>query len=582
MAPRVAPPETHGALPGKTLPPSRTRVRFTAMPSRYGLIVLGSALLMIGSVTYVPLGPQAYTPGRELLAFLSTTGGLALVFGASLPVHAPDRWRRWYARARHVALVVSLPLVFGTFATNAGVAFLTLYAPAAESYATDIVSFAHVNAELTLEGRNPYTSDDVFRQALARFPLATGTPLRGETFGTGLEHPGPLRLFTVQREYVRDPEAYADAYDPHTLHSYPALSFLIYAPLLWAGLGNILILDAVVYWLLLAWLIWLAPAGWRHWAALVGIAAMPVMAASLLPSIDIVGFALALVAWHVRDRRWLSSGLFGLALAYKQLIWFFIPFFALDILFTYGWREVVKRGALVLGAFLLPNLPYIIASPQAWFESMWLPMSEPLFATGMGIIALSIGHIIPYAPPLAYALFELAALGVALWAYARWRSRIGDGVLILALLPLFFALRSSATYFAFMPWFALYAVNRFYTPRVPPQPSPVVDAAARAVGWLRARRATLWPQLARRFKAVWRLISLTWRHAPAEARPRRARPRGAGRTTRRRPAPRAYSPRLRMAIKASCGISTLPTRFMRFLPSFCFSSSLRLRVTSPP
>ncbi len=38
----------------------------------------------------------------------------------------------------------------------------------------------------------------------------------------------------------------------------------------------------------------------------------------------------------------------------------------------------------------------------------------------------------------------------------------------------------------------------------------------------------------------------------------------------------------RTARKASCGISTFPTRFMRFLPSFCFSSSLRLREISPP
>src|SRR5690606_29639124 len=36
------------------------------------------------------------------------------------------------------------------------------------------------------------------------------------------------------------------------------------------------------------------------------------------------------------------------------------------------------------------------------------------------------------------------------------------------------------------------------------------------------------------------------------------------------------------AMKASCGTSTRPMVFMRFLPSFCFSSSLRLRVMSPP
>lgn len=34
--------------------------------------------------------------------------------------------------------------------------------------------------------------------------------------------------------------------------------------------------------------------------------------------------------------------------------------------------------------------------------------------------------------------------------------------------------------------------------------------------------------------------------------------------------------------KASCGTSTEPIAFMRFLPAFCFSRSLRLRETSPP
>ena len=39
---------------------------------------------------------------------------------------------------------------------------------------------------------------------------------------------------------------------------------------------------------------------------------------------------------------------------------------------------------------------------------------------------------------------------------------------------------------------------------------------------------------------------------------------------------------VRAEMKASWGTSTRPMFFIRFLPSFCFSSSLRLRVMSPP
>src|SRR5690349_8765114 len=38
----------------------------------------------------------------------------------------------------------------------------------------------------------------------------------------------------------------------------------------------------------------------------------------------------------------------------------------------------------------------------------------------------------------------------------------------------------------------------------------------------------------------------------------------------------------RAAINASCGMLTLPYSRMRFFPSFCFSSSFRFRVASPP
>src|SRR5690606_4573264 len=44
----------------------------------------------------------------------------------------------------------------------------------------------------------------------------------------------------------------------------------------------------------------------------------------------------------------------------------------------------------------------------------------------------------------------------------------------------------------------------------------------------------------------------------------------------------AYQSRFSITVSASLGISTLPKRFMRFLPFACLASSFFLRETSPP
>ena len=428
---------------------------------------------MVGIPLSVPLGPAMSAAGRELLCLVASALGIGLLFAAGMASEAVDAWCAWRPWMRRVGLVAALALALGTLVTFSGGGFMLLHDTAADVYVTDIVSLPATDAELALAGRNPYTSDTAFRGALARFPDALATPLRGRHFGAGYDHPAPASIAAAQRRYAAHPSAVTDAFDPRTLHSYPALSFLLYAPVLWAGVGNILLLHVLVYWALFAWLVWRAPVGWRAWGALVALAAMPTVAASLIESNEVICIALLVTAWHARDRRWLFAVLLGLACAYKQYCWFFVPIFLLEVLLAQGWREAARRGALVAGVFLLPNLPYIIMGPGAWFQSLWLPMSEPLFATGVGVITLSVGHTVPYAPPVVYAVLEVAALGASLLAYARFRAQIGEAALVLALVPLFFAFRSLADYFAFTPWLALYAVNQVYRQRATAPLSPL-------------------------------------------------------------------------------------------------------------
>jgi hypothetical protein len=435
------------------------------LPARYVLIGLGSGLLLLAAVLSLQIHPptQSY---RSVISTVCAVLGLACLVVAGLAIHPPPSWRAAYRRVHAFALAQTILLTVGSVAVFAGGAFLTLFVPLSRSIWSDVVSFTYVNTHLALSGQNPYLSDWAFPGALARFPNAIETPVRQGQFGTGYDYPSLAKIDAVRQQYVAAPDNSHGEFDPRTLHSYPALSFLVYVPLVWLGVDNILILNLLVFFALFAWLLWLSPVGWRHWGALIAGAATIAVLFSLFLETEVVCVALLLLAWHLRQR-WSGAVLLGLACAFKQYSWFFLPFFLLDIYLANGgwrgWRETLRWSALAGGAFLVPNLPYIIASPVAWFTSLWVPMTASLFPAGMGFIDLATGHVLPYLPPHVYALLELAVLGAALWAYARWRHALADSALLLALIPMLFAFRSSPNYFAFAPWLALYAANRRYS-----------------------------------------------------------------------------------------------------------------------
>ena len=482
--------------PRQDAPPvQRRRVRRARMeqrrmlPARYAAVAAGGLALLLAACAAVPAGIGKGTPLRGLLTVAATIGGFVLLFAASLPRRCGRRLRRAYTRLWPAALAFSLLCAAGTVLTLDGAVDYTLAAPPSQTYQSDVLAFSDTDARLVLAGRNPYTSDAAFWSVAGRFPLAQMTPLRQGELAHAEDYPPLQWLRHAAQRAAADPAERPAIFDPGTLHSYPALSFLLDVPLLAAGIANVLVLNLLIYCALFGWLVWQAPVGWRHWAALAAASGLITVGASLFMDTEVICVAFVLLAWHYRQRVMLSAALLGLGCAFKQYVWFFAPFLLLDVLLRDGWRPTTRYAAVAVGAFLVPNLPYIAASPAAWWQSLWLPMADRLFPTGTGLIALSTGHLLPYGPQQLYAALEGAALVCALVYFARHRAQLGDSVLLLALVPLFFAFRSLAPYFGFMPWLALYAANRLYAARsahLPPK-SRLADSVAASAAALAQR-----------------------------------------------------------------------------------------------
>ncbi|HEX9038122.1 MAG TPA: glycosyltransferase 87 family protein [Ktedonobacterales bacterium] len=443
---------------------ARVTTRLTA-PWPYAGIGFGALLVWLGGFMSITV----ITPHQLSLASIATFGvsavGLLTLFfvacggspqGIARVLSAPARKRV------ETAVRVALTFMMGGLAV---LSFLLIIAalqyafePPGQAYFNDVISFSAANAHALLAGNNPYTDDANFIPTLITYPHAPPTPMQGAIFGYGYDYPRQSYVYAIDTAYIRQPAAYAAAFDPRTLHSYPALSFLVYVPLFAVGIQNVMWLNLVAYAALLAWMIALAPRTQRGWVTFTALAALSVTFNSLLLETELICLLFLLPAWALRDRKgWLSALLLGLACAFKQYCWFFAPLFLLDSALRHGWREAGRRALITLAAFLAPNAPFIIASATAWWQSLWLPLSLAVFPQGMGLVTLALGHVIPSPPKALFTFLEVAAVGGALWLYAHYWERLREAAPLLALLPFFFAFRSPPNYFSIAPWLALFA-----------------------------------------------------------------------------------------------------------------------------
>ncbi|HEV2461577.1 MAG TPA: hypothetical protein VGS80_24745, partial [Ktedonobacterales bacterium] len=153
-----------------------------------------------------------------------------------------------------------------------------------------------------------------------------------------------------------------------------------------------------------------------------------------------------------------SALLLGAACTIKQTAWLAVPFYVVWVWRERGAAEAGRRALIVAGVFLAINAPWIAASPGAWLTSMSLPVSLPLLPDGSGIVGLSLSGLLPLAPSWVYGVLEtLAFAGAVVW-YWRAAPRYPLAGLVLPLLPLFFAWRSSERYFVLLPLAGLLAL----------------------------------------------------------------------------------------------------------------------------
>jgi hypothetical protein len=413
------------------------------------LFVLPGLLMQVAiACTPTLLGIQL-SPAAALAAPLLMLAAFALLWWLSRSGTLAASTTYIFHRRSLLWLVLLIPLVLwggATWMLNINALWH------ARGYIMDALAYLHLDAVLVLHGLNPYSHAATFWEAAQRWPTVYPTPLlRGIYATSALHYPTPPSLLAQIHAELLNPSLRRGEFDPATAHNYPAGAIWLALLAVWAGSLSIQWLNIAALGVMALLVLWHAPARYRSTIGMIVLCQTIIF----YTTFDALCLVFVLAGWHWLPQQRLSPALLGWGCAVKQLAWFFVPLYLIQIARAEGWHAAARRAVWLGGAFLLPNLPFILADPGAWVHSQFVPMADPMFPGGVGIVAPALGGVWPLWPAWNYAALEAGAwLGVCV---VQWRrpAITSDG-LILALLPLFFARRDFATYTALLPLLALW------------------------------------------------------------------------------------------------------------------------------
>jgi hypothetical protein len=326
----------------------------------------------------------------------------------------------------------------------------------------DGTAMAHQAADNLIAGKNPYAEANIVT-ANMRFgnPYDRTTPVRTGSFADVFPYPSDAQLKAIWDEALLHPSQVPPEIESKL--NYPAGSFVLPSPLIALGVGDIrwLYLAAVIAGLAAA--IVLVPAKTRLWLLAGGLASLEIwesVASGETGNLMFPFLMLAFLTW--RRQPWLSAACMGLAIATKQVAWFFLPFYLIMVWRTLDFKRAVSTVAVSGGVFLALNFPFIVRDPGLWMRSIMAPVADRFFPMGVGPVTLVISGYLDWLNPAIFTAMEITVLaGLLIWYWLNAR-RYPLASIVLAVIPLFFAWRSSWWYFFYFDLILLAAAAMEY------------------------------------------------------------------------------------------------------------------------
>jgi hypothetical protein len=322
----------------------------------------------------------------------------------------------------------------------------------------DSTALCHQATKNVIDGKNPYAeSNTVVAMIEFNGSFDKLTPLREGRFAGVFPYPEMHQIDQLWQEAAQNPE-----HVPPEIESrfcYPSGCFLLAAPLVLTGIDDLRIIFLILVLPALAYIVWRGRQDLRIFLVAALLISLELWNAMAAGETGFLYFPFMLLAWVLLRRHlWLSAVCMGIAVATKQVAWFFLPFYLVLIFRGMGWEKALGAVSLVAGVFLAANAPFFISDPELWIASMAAPMTDNLFPLGVGIISLVSGGLLDIQTPLIFTVLEAAiAIAAIIW-YFFYCPRYPYTGPVLSVLPLFFAWRSLWAYFFYIDIIVLAAI----------------------------------------------------------------------------------------------------------------------------